>query len=261
MQPLGLGTGLESKTVVVQGLGNVGYNAAKLLQYEGGATIVGVSEIEGAIVSEKGIDVEQLMQHRQETGSILNFPGATNLDSREQGLELKCDILVPAALENVITMDNAPRIQAKIIAEAANGPIAAEASTYLYEKGTLILPDAYINAGGVTVSYFEWLKNLSHVRFGRMQKRFEQQSIRHILEAVEKATGCTFPREEITRIAKGPDEVDLVNSGLEETMIRAFHRIRGIQHRYNSNVDLRTASFIDAIDKIVVSYQDLGIFP
>jgi glutamate dehydrogenase (NAD(P)+) len=261
MQSLGLSPGVEGKRVVIQGLGNVGYHAARLLQEEGGAIIVGASEFEGGIAKPDGIVVEDLMAHRRETGSILGFPGAEDLGQRDQALELECDILVPAALENTITMENAPRIAAKIVAEAANGPISSDASSYLYDHGVLVLPDAFVNAGGVTVSYFEWLKNLSHVRFGRMQKRFEERSARQMLTAMEEATGLTFPDERANSIAKGPDEIDLVNSGLEETMIQAYHEIREIKKQLGQQADLRLASMIDAIDKIALAYADRGIFP
>jgi glutamate dehydrogenase (NAD(P)+) len=261
MRGIGLDPGLEGKRVVVQGLGNVGYHAAKFLHEEGGAIIVGAVEYEGAISKPDGIDVETLMEHRRETGSILDFPGAENLSDRDLGLELDCDILVPAALENAITMANAPRIKAKIVAEAANGPTSSEASDHLFERGIMVLPDAYINAGGVTVSYFEWLKNLEHVRFGRMEKRFEEASARQLLTAIEGATGRTFTDREVATYAKGADEIDLVNSGLEETMIESYHGIRDIAHRIDGAVDLRTASMIDAIDKVALAYRDRGIFP
>jgi glutamate dehydrogenase (NAD(P)+) len=261
MRALGLSPLIDGKRVVVQGLGNVGYHAAKFLQEDGGALIVGISEYEGAISKPDGIVIEDLMVHRRETGSILGFPGAEDLERREQGLELDCDILVPAALENAITMENAPSIKAKIIAEAANGPTSSDASSYLYDRGTLVLPDAYINAGGVTVSYFEWLKNLSHVRFGRMEKRFEERSAREMLLAMEKATGRTLPHEESSNLARGPEEIDLVNSGLEETMIQAYHEIREIKKRHNGQMDLRMASMLAAIDKIALAYADRGIFP
>ncbi len=261
MRTLGLSPGLEGKSVVVQGLGNVGYHAAKFMQEDGGAVIVGVVEYEGSISKPSGIDVESLMAHRKETGSILGFPGAEDLPSRDAGLELECDILIPAALENAITMDNAPQIKAKIIAEAANGPISSDASNYLFERGTLIIPDAYINAGGVTVSYFEWLKNLQHVRFGRMEKRFVESSSRKLLAAIERSTDRIFSDREIAEIAKGPGEIDLVNSGLEETMIEAYHEIREIKKAKGEGVDLRTASMITAIDKVAVSYRELGVFP
>lgn len=255
-----LSPGLEGKRVVVQGLGNVGYHAAKFLEEEGGANIVGLIEYEGAIASASGLKIEEVMTHRRETGSILDFPGAQNLDHRDAGLELDCDILVPAALENAITMDNAARIQAKIVAEAANGPVSAEASEHLYERGVLVVPDAFINAGGVTVSYFEWLKNLQHVRFGRMEKRFEEKAARQILNAIEQATGTSFSDSEINDFARGADEIDLVNSGLEETMTKAYHEIREIKQRHEG-IDLRTASMVSAIDKIASVYKHRGLFP
>jgi glutamate dehydrogenase (NAD(P)+) len=260
MRPLDLSPGLEGKRVVVQGLGNVGYHTAKFLQEEGGAKIVGLVEFEGAISSASGLRVEEVMDHRRETGSLLDFPGAENLDQRDEGLELECDILVPAALENAITIDNAPRIQAKIVAEAANGPVSAEASEHLHERGVMVVPDAFINAGGVTVSYFEWLKNLQHIRFGRMEKRFEEKAARQILNAIEHATGTSFSDSEIDDFARGADEIDLVNSGLEETMIKAYSEIREIKQRHEG-IDLRTASMVSAIDKIAMVYKHRGLFP
>ena len=261
MAALGLEPGLQGKRIVVQGLGNVGYHAAKFLEEDGKAVIVGAVEVEGAISKPEGIRVEELMEHRRATGSILGFAGARDLERRELGLELDCDVLVPAALENAITMDNAAAVKAKIIAEAANGPVASEASDYLFEHGVAVLPDAYINAGGVTVSYFEWLKNLEHVRFGRMVKRFEQRSGRQMLAAIEQATGHVFSEDEASRFARGPEEIDLVNSGLEETMIDAFHQIRAIRKEHGDRIDLRTASMVAAIDKIATTYSDRGIFP
>ena len=260
MRLLGISTGLEGKSIVVQGLGNVGYHAAKFLQEEG-AILVGLAEYEGAICNRNGLDLEKVVQHRRDNGSILNFPGATNIEPTAGALELECDILIPAALENQITAENAPRIKAKIVAEGANGPTTPEAHDTLKEKGVLIIPDAYLNAGGVTVSYFEWLRNLSHVRFGRMGKRFEENMHKGFLDAVERLTGKKFAKEEVARLARGADEEDLVNSGLEETMITAYHEIREIQKQHGEAVDLRTASFISAIDKIAQSYIERGIFP
>jgi glutamate dehydrogenase (NAD(P)+) len=260
MKTLGLEPGIKNKRVVVQGLGNVGYHAAKFCT-EGGAILVGVSEYEGAISKPDGIDLEALMRHRKETGSILDFPGATNLPRREDGLELDCDILIPAALENQITQENAPRIKAKIIGEAANGPITAAAEDILREMGVMVIPDIYINAGGVTVSYFEWLKNLSHVRFGRMGKRFEQSTNENLLHAIENATGRKLSDDEIKALARGADEADLVHSGLEETMITAYHQIREIWKQREQVDTLRTAAFISAIDKIALCYFELGVFP
>src|SRR5262249_53176077 len=156
-------------------------------------------------------------------------PGATNLPDRNAVLEVDCDVLVPSALENVITGENAPRVRAKILAEGANGPTTAEASEQLGKRGVLVLPDAYLNAGGVTVSYFEWLKDLSHVRFGRIGKRFEQGAFERILSALQRVSGKTLTESEVKLIARGGDEEDLVNSGLEDTMINAYHEIRAIQ--------------------------------
>jgi len=261
MRPLGLMPGLEGKRVVVQGLGNVGYHAAKFLEEDGGAVIVGLIEYEGAISAPNGLHVEDVMAHRRETNSLLDFPGAENLEHRDAGLELDCDMLIPAALENAITEENSPRIRAKIVAEAANGPVSAEASRMLDERGIMVVPDAFVNAGGVTVSYFEWLKNLQHVRFGRMEKRFEEKAARQILNAIEQTTGTSFSDTEISGFARGADEIDLVNSGLEETMVRAYHEIREIKESCAEDIDLRTASMISAINKIALVYKHRGIFP
>ena len=260
MKPLGLEKGLEGKRIVVQGLGNVGYNAAHFCQH-GGAIIVGLAEYEGAIYNPEGLDVESVMKHRKQTGSLLNFPGATNLAAREEALELECDILIPAALENQITENNAPRVKAKILAEAANGPTTAGATQILLRRGILVIPDIYLNAGGVTASYFEWLKNLSHVRFGRMGKRFEQRSFENLLQVVEKSTGRTLSDEERKLVARGADEIDLVNSGLEESMAVAYNQIREVWKSDSRIPDLRTAAFIAAINKIATAYSELGIFP
>jgi glutamate dehydrogenase (NAD(P)+) len=259
MKALGLSTGITGKRVVIQGLGNVGYHAARFFQL-GGALVVGIAESEGAISDPKGLDIEKLMEHRRERRSILDFPGATNLARREDALELECDILIPAALERQITAENAPRVQARMVVEAANGPTTPEADEILGRRGILVLPDAYVNAGGVTVSYFEWVKNLGHVRFGRMQKRFEQGAYGRLLSAVEGVTERKFTPEEIDRVTRGAGEEDLVNSGLEETMIGAYHPIREVW-KQRGDVDLRTAAMIVAIDKVAMSYEQLGIFP
>ena len=260
MKQLGLDRGLEGKRVVVQGLGNVGYNAALFCQH-GGAVIIAFAEYEGAIYDPKGLEVEAVMKHRKETGSILNFPGATNLNTREEALELECDILIPAALENQITEENAGRVKAKILAEAANGPTTAGAEEILRRNGVLIIPDIYLNAGGVTASYFEWLKNLSHVRFGRMGKRFEQTSFERLLRVIEDNTGRQLSDAERRTVVRGADEIDLVNSGLEESMAVAYNQIREVWKSDSAIPGLRTAAFIGAINKIATCYAELGIFP
>jgi glutamate dehydrogenase (NAD(P)+) len=260
MKKLGLSRGLQNKTVVVQGLGNVGYHSAKFLQEEG-AVIVAIAEYDGAIFNPKGLDVDDVLAFREEHGSFDGYPKATPLASREKALELECDILVPAALENQITMDNVERIKARIIAEAANGPVTADAAETLEKRGVLIIPDMYLNAGGVTVSYFEWLKNLSHVRFGRMQKRYEERSNLRILKTIQDFTGHRLDDMEAHHIAEGPTEADLVFSGLEDTMVEAYAEIRAIQEKFENAIDLRCAAFIVALHKIAYSYELRGIFP
>ena len=212
--------------MVVQGLGNVGSNTALISPQEGDVKIIGIAEREGSIYSANGIDVEKLLAFRKETGSIIGFPGTEHIGSPLAALELDCDILVPAALENQITPENAPRIKAKIIAEAANGPITAAADPILIQKGVMVLPDFYINAGGVTVSYFEWLKNLSHHRFGRLENRFQHNAFEGILNKVQEMTGKSISDRERNFLTRGGTEVELVNSGLEDTMITAYQQIR-----------------------------------
>jgi glutamate dehydrogenase (NAD(P)+) len=259
MKKLGLNTGIEGKRVIVQGLGNVGYYAAKFF-YDNGAIIVGLAEYEGGIYNEKGLNLYDVVEHRKATGSILGFAGATDFKNSFDTLEQDCDILIPAALENVINAGNADRIKAKIIGEGANGPLAPEADEILNKKGAIIVPDMYLNAGGVTVSYFEWLKNLSHVRFGRMDKRFSENQNAFILNSVEGLIGKKVTDRERNMIMHGPDEVDLVYSGLEDTMIGSYHEIRESLLSSGAS-DMRTAAFVVAINKVGVAYEELGIFP
>ena len=260
MKKQGLPVGIEGKTVVVQGMGNVGYYCAKFFR-EHDAIVVGIAEYEGAIYNAKGLNEEEVFQHRKKSGSILNFPGATNLAKNTDALELECDILIPAALENVINGENAPRVKAKIIGEAANGPCTPEADEIFTQKGILCVPDMYLNAGGVTVSYFEWLKNLSHVRYGRMEKRFTENLNTHILGQIEEMSGKRVSDAERTFIMHGPEEQDLVHSGLEETMITATREIMEIWKSNPGIPDMRTAAYVNAINKVANSYAELGIFP
>jgi glutamate dehydrogenase (NAD(P)+) len=260
MKRIGLEPGILGKKVIVQGMGNVGYHAAKYF-HEAGAVVVGLIEWDGAIYSEKGLDPDKVLQHRNETGSIVNFPGATTLKDNAEGLEMECDILIPAALENVIHKGNAAKIKARIIGEAANGPITPEADEILNKKGVIVVPDMFLNAGGVTVSYFEWLKNLSHVRYGRLGKRFDENMNIHILGVIEDLTGKSVSDRERKFIAHGADEVDLVYSGLEETMHAALHEVRTIMVNHKDIHDMRTAAYVCAIDKVGAAYDQLGIFP
>lgn len=260
MQKRGMTTGVEGKRIVIQGLGNVGYHTARFF-FEAGAKIIGVAEYEGSIQKENGIDIFELMEHRKKTGSVLNFPGATNLENKKAALELECDILIPAALENVIDEENAPRIKAKIIGEAANGPITPEADEILAQKDILVVPDMYLNAGGVTVSYFEWLKNLSHVRYGRMEKRFNENVAAKILEEIEELTSKRVDDKNRSLIKHGADEIDLVHSGLEETMINATQEVMEVWNNNPEIPDMRTAAYVVAINKVAMTYAELGIFP
>ena len=260
MDKLGMKTGITDKRVVVQGLGNVGYHTAKFFR-EHGAKVIGLAEFEGAIYNANGLNEEEVFQHRVTTGSILNFPGATNLANNTDALELECDILIPAALENVINKDNAQRVKAKIIGEAANGPCTPEADEIFIQKNILCIPDMYLNAGGVTVSYFEWLKNLSHVRYGRMEKRFTENMNARILGQIEELSGKTVSEKERLFIMHGAEEVDLVHSGLEETMITATREIMQIWLSTPEIPDMRTAAYVSAINKVATSYAELGIFP
>lgn len=261
MKKLGLEPGLEGKTMAIQGLGNVGYYTGMISQEEGGVKVICVAEYEGAIYNKNGIDIRQLFKFRKETGSILGFPGTKTMKSRKDVLEVECDILVPAALENQITTENAPKVKARIIAEAANGPVTADAEEILNKKGIMVIPDMYINAGGVTVSYFEWLKNLTHMRFGRMEKRFNQNTYHNLVGLVERQTGRNITPREKEMLTRGADEIDLVRSGLEETMITAYNQIREVQKRKRGVNDLRTAAFVNALNKVSSDYLALGIFP
>jgi glutamate dehydrogenase (NAD(P)+) len=261
MQKLGLQPGISGKRVIVQGLGNVGYHTAKFLG-EFGAIIVGLCEFEGAIYNADGLDIEAVFQFRKTTGSILGYPGAKKeFKKSSEGLEQPCDILVPAALEYQITEANVNRIQAKIIAEGANGPTTPEAETIFYANGGIIIPDMYANAGGVTVSYFEWLKNLSHVAFGRMNRRFEETANTNLVNMVEGITGVALTPLQRATIVKGASELELVNSGLEDTMIRSYHEIRETYKNTEKIDTLRTAAFVVAINKIAGSYKTLGVWP
>jgi len=263
MDALGLTSGVEGKTMIIQGLGNVGSFTGMISQDEGKVKIIGVGEAEGAIYHPEGIDIHALLAFRKEKGSIIGFPASRTFakEDRELILEQPCEVLVPAALENVITEENADRIQARIIAEAANGPVTAGAQERLLAKNMLIIPDVYLNAGGVTVSYFEWLKNLSHMRFGRMEKRFNQNQLTQIIHLVEELTGRSVNERDFNLIARGADEIDLVRSGLEETMINAYREIREVMKGHPDIQDLRTAAFVSAINKISSDYTSLGIFP
>jgi glutamate dehydrogenase (NAD(P)+) len=253
LAPLGLTPGLEGKTVVVQGFGNVGYHAADFLANEDGARVIAVGEWDGAIHDAKGINVRKLLKHRNRT--------AKNMKDKEDVLFLPCDILVPAALENQIHSKNWHKVRAKVIAEAANGPVTAAADEALRDAGVLIIPDVYLNAGGVTVSYFEWTKNLSHMRFGRLSRHIESLEAETFIHETELLTGKKFNPVARKILLRSHDELALVNSGLEDTMRSAYREVRGILKKRKNVKDLRMASYVCAIQKISRAYLDLGIFP
>ena len=262
MQSLGLECGIEGKRVIIQGLGNVGFHAALYLE-QAGAKIVGIAEYDGGLYHPDGLKLDEVVAHRRETKSTLDFPGVQNIENSADILEMDCDILIPAALENQIRSDNVDRIQAKIVAEASNGPVTSNADQSLLKRGTMIIPDVYLNAGGVTVSYFEWLRNLSHVRHGRISRRREAYNAMTILETVQQLVGKNFDDQAITEIESnlkfGASEADLVDSGLEDTMVSAYHEIHATARTLN--LDLRTGAFINAINKIAKGYMQRGIFP
>jgi len=259
-KPVNLG-GIRGRTEAT-GLGvfyGIRYWSAKFFQ-DAGAIVVGIAEYDGTVYNQKGLDVDALSKHVKATGSVKKFKGSKTLPS-DAGLELECDILIPAAIESVIHKGNAKNIKTKIIGEAANGPITPAGEKILLKKKIAILPDTFLNAGGVTVSYFEWLKNLSHVRFGRMDKRFHENSTTRMLDTVEEITNKKVSVKHRKEVVRGADEVDLVYSGLEETMINAFHEIRETFKRKKDIKDMRTAAFVVSLDKIAKSYLSLGIFP
>lgn len=251
---------LEGKKIIVQGLGNVGYHAAKILAEEDGAKIIAIIEFDGALLNPDGLDIEKVYQHKVAMQGVKGFPDAQYFEDGQALLEGECDILIPAAMEGTINQQNASKVRAKLIAEAANGPVTFAAQAILHERGVVILPDVYLNAGGVVVSYFEWIKNLSHIRFGRMQRRWEEGQNELLLQAIQ-SSGHRVPEALSRKIHLGAREIDLVRSGLDDTMRIAFQHIR---ERYWSHPHIesyRTAAMALAIEKISTSYQIMGVYP
>ena len=255
----GLKGTLAGKRVVIQGLGNVGYHAARFLQEEDDVRVIAIAERDGALFSEKGLDVESVHAFLRQSGGVANYGEAEFIADSAKALELGCDILIPAALENQINENNADRIRAPLIAEAANGPTTYGADQMLHKRGTVILPDAFMNAGGVTVSYFEWVKNVSHIRFGRLDRRLEEARGRHVIRLVEEMTGKAVPEHLSAPLLAGASELDVVRSGLDDTMRLAYNHIRGIRRSRQNVPDYRTAAYVSALEKIARSYLELGI--
>jgi glutamate dehydrogenase (NAD(P)+) len=261
----GLTGTLDGKRVIVQGLGNVGFHAAKFLSEEDGCKIVAVIERDGALLDPKGLDIEDIRQWMTGHGGLLaGYPNASHVADGAAVLEEPCDILIPAALEGVINKGNAERIKAPLIIEAANGPITFGADEILRKKGCVIIPDMYANAGGVTVSYFEWVKNLSHIRFGRMQRRAEEARSRLIVEELERLSndqqlGWTLSPDFKEKFLTGSDELALVRSGLDDTMRTAYQSMREVWHSRNDVEDLRVAAYIVSISRVAQTYRSKGL--
>ena len=259
LKDAGLKTGLAGKKIIIQGTGNVGYHAALYLK-NAGAVIVGLGASRDGIYSETGIDLEEAMLHRAGHRGFSGFKGCVSFDNSEEILYQKCDILIPAALESQIHSGNAHRIQARLVAEAANGPLTPEGESILVQKGVFVIPDMYLNSGGVTVSYFEWLKNLNHVSFERMNKRHEAISHGRIADILERITHSHMSQKDRNILSQGPTELDYVNSALEETMIYSYNVLRK-KKKDRKLPDLRTAAYLIAIEKLAENYITAGIFP
>ncbi|MAE65602.1 MAG: glutamate dehydrogenase [Phycisphaeraceae bacterium] len=255
----GLDGDLAGKRIVVQGLGNVGFHAARGMSEEDGARIVAIIERDGALIDDKGLPVDAVAEHLARHGGLEGFPGARFVADGRSVLEADCDILIPAALERQITQENAGRICAPLIAEAANGPVTWDADRILKQRGRVMIPDVFLNAGGVIVSYFEWIKNISHIRFGRIDRRFDETRGEAMLSALEMNGDRSVPDALRSRIVRGADELDLIRSGLDDTMRLAYQAIREIRQRYDEVDDLRTAAYVLAIEKIAGTYREMGL--
>jgi len=255
---------LDGKRVIVQGLGNVGYHAAKFLSEEDGCKIVGIIERDGALISDTGLDVEAVKAWIAKHGGVTGYPDAQHHADGAAVLEAECDILIPAALEGVINLGNAARISAPLIVEAANGPITAGGDEILRAKGAVIIPDMFANAGGVTVSYFEWVKNLSHIRFGRMERRAEESRHQMLISELErlsadKGLGWTLSPGFKTEYLRGAGELELVRSGLDDTMRTAYQAMREVWHGRDDVHDLRMAAYLVSIGRVASSYRAKGL--
>lgn len=260
----GLAGTLDGKRVIVQGLGNVGYHAAKFLSEVDGAKIIAIIEHDGGLLNEDGLNIEEVRHWITQHGGVTGYPNATRVAEGATLLEHSCDILIPAALEGVINLSNAERVQAPLIIEAANGPVTAGADEVLRKKGTVIIPDLFANAGGVTVSYFEWVKNLSHIRFGRMQRRQEEARHQLIVDELERLShdsgvGWTLSPGFKEKYLRGADELELVRSGLDDTMRGAYQAMHATWRSRDDVTDLRTAAYIVAIERVAASYRAKGL--
>jgi len=254
----GLKNELKDNEIIVQGFGNVGSNLAKHLYNRDNAKIIAIGEFDGYLYNKKGIDINELIEFFQKNKSINNPKLGEFKNNPSELLELDCDILIPAALENAITIDNVDKIKTKLIIEAANGPVSFEADKKLFEKGVMIIPDIYVNAGGVVVSYFEWVKDISHIRFGRVEKRFQEQKILDIIDLIDKKTNTKTDFDTIKKIIHGADEEDLAFSGLEDSMRNAFIEIYNAKKQIKKS--FRDSAYYVSLKKIRNFYTVEG-FP
>ena len=254
----GLKNELKDNEIIVQGFGNVGSNLAKHLYNRDNAKIIAIGEFDGYLYNKKGIDINALIEFFQKNKSINNPKLGEFKNNPSELLELDCDILIPAALENAITVDNVDKIKTKLIIEAANGPVSFEADQKLFEKGVMIIPDIYVNAGGVVVSYFEWVKDISHIRFGRVEKRFQEQKILDIIDLIDKKTNTKTDFDTIKKIIHGADEEDLAFSGLEDSMRNAFIEIYNAKKQIKKS--FRDSAYYVSLKKIRNFYTVEG-FP
>ena len=250
---------LSTKSFILQGLGNVGYHLSKFLTEDDGVKLIGISEFNGGIYNEDGINVEHAKKYFTKHNSFENYPKATFIKDSSLLLKRKCDILIPAARENVITEKNAEDISARLIVEAANGPISYKGNQILNRKKIFVIPDILANGGGVAVSYFEWVKNLRHIRFGRLEKRRNQIQLNNLIEAIESMTGKTMPAKYKSNFHNGIEEIDLIRSGLDDMMIDGFQNVKKEFLKTDKIPDFRTAAFKTAIEKIALSYDFIGL--
>ena len=255
----GLIDGLSSQRVVVQGLGNVGFHAAKALSEECDVNIIAIIEHDGVVSNDEGLNVHDVRQHLVETGGLKDFPAGEFSPNGVAALEMDCDILIPAALESQIHAGNAMQIKARMVVEGANGPVTYEADEILRRRGITILPDVYANVGGVTVSYFEWTRNISHMRFGRLQRQYDEMRGDYLVSTMAELTGKEIDGDVRKKIVRGASELDLVRSGLDDTMRMAFQDLREVMKQYPKINDYRTAAYVLALGKIVQNYEATGL--
>lgn len=248
---------LSSQSIIIEGLGKVGYYAARALR-DHGCKVIGVIEKKTSFYNQKGLDIDQIDSWIKGSRDPKDYPNQNEIKSREELLSVGCDIFIPAAREGTITEENQKILNTKLICEGANGPLTSRADHYLNKRGILIIPDLYANAGGVAVSYFEWVRNLSHMRFGRMEKRRKEYETTSILSVIESSTGKRVSSKTKSMLNQGPTELDLVRSGLEDMMTEAYENMSFIWNE-NNYPTLRSTAYIYSIKKLIESYKSIGI--